>query len=518
MVDGARAVTEVEPGGQRAGEVGLGGIDRLDERAPLGEPAGDGGGERAARAMGVVGLHAGMAEPRDAWLVIFDLGGLGQDVVGVVDVVAALEQHGAAEGARQVLGDELLVARAGDRASREGFGLADVGRDDRGEPEEAPGERRDGVVGDELGARGRHHHGVHHDVGGVPALQAIGDGLDDGRLRDHADLHRCRRDVLEDGVDLGGHELRRRVEHRAHPEGVLRGEGGDGGLGEQAVRRDGLDIRLDARAAAGIGSGDGEHGGYGALLHGSPRFPARAGPVGSGSLRWCPFARGPEEASTILHGAGAPGRGLLRAEIDRGALEHLVDGADGAHLAAHGAGALGRGGRGLVARAGGVRVEGVAPHLLPVEPAAGVAHAVVDVAGARHALGDVGGVRGDLVAMRPSSTSLASGRHRCSAGRHVAQEVGAGARRDGAADGRGDVVVAHADVGHERAEHVVGRAMAEALLHDHVGLDLVDGHVAGALDHHLHSGVPGAAGELAELDHLGRLGGVVGVEEAARAA
>ena len=38
--------------------------------------------------------------------------------------------------------------------------------------------------------------------------------------------------------------------------------------------------------------------------------------------------------------------------------------------------------------------------------------------------------------------------------RHVAQEVGTGAGGDGAADGSGDVVVAHADIGHQRPEHI----------------------------------------------------------------
>ena len=40
---------------------------------------------------------------------------------------------------------------------------------------------------------------------------------------------------------------------------------------------------------------------------------------------------------------------VLHAEVDRGALEDLVDGADGAHLATHGASALGGGGGFLVA-------------------------------------------------------------------------------------------------------------------------------------------------------------------------
>ena len=87
---------------------------------------------------------------------------------------------------------------------------------------------------------------------------------------------------------------------------------------------------------------------------------------------------------------------ILHAEVDRRALEHLVDGADSTHLAAHGAGALG-GGRGfLVALFARNWVESTLPHGIPVELAACLAHLVVHVAGVGHLFGDVGGVCGDL--------------------------------------------------------------------------------------------------------------------------
>jgi hypothetical protein len=79
------------------------------------------------------------------------------------------------------------------------------------------------------------------------------------------------------------------------------------------------------------------------------------------------------------------------------------------------------------------------------------------------------------------------------------------------------VVVAGEDVGHERAEHVERRAVAERALQLHVPLDLIEGHVAGALDHHLHALAPGALGELAERLELRELRGVARVGEAAGA-
>ena len=97
--------------------------------------------------------------------------------------------------------------------------------------------------------------------------------------------------------------------------------------------------------------------------------------------------------------ADRSGRGdrlVLHAEVDRGALEDLVDGADGAHLATHGASALGGGGGFLVAFFAGNRVERALPHGVPVKLAACLAHLVVHVAGVGHLFGDVGGVCGDL--------------------------------------------------------------------------------------------------------------------------
>ena len=101
--------------------------------------------------------------------------------------------------------------------------------------------------------------------------------------------------------------------------------------------------------------------------------------------------------------------------------------------------------------------------------------------------------------------------------RHVAEHRRAGGARHRRADGARDVVVAGRDVGHERAEHVERRLVAELHLLLHVHLDLIERHVARALDHHLHVLLPGALRELAERLELGELRGVARVGEAAGA-
>ena len=58
--------------------------------------------------------------------------------------------------------------------------------------------------------------------------------------------------------DLLADEIRRHRQHAEHAARILGGQGGDRRRGIAAERGDGLDVRLDAGAAAGIGAGDDE--------------------------------------------------------------------------------------------------------------------------------------------------------------------------------------------------------------------------------------------------------------------
>src|SRR5690606_37585966 len=66
------------------------------------------------------------------------------------------------------------------------------------------------------------------------------------------------RDVIEDGVDLLAHHLRRDVLHRAHAERVLRGDGSDDAGAEHAKRGKCLEIGLYSCSAAAVRAGDGQ--------------------------------------------------------------------------------------------------------------------------------------------------------------------------------------------------------------------------------------------------------------------
>mmetsp|Transcript_62125 Transcript_62125/g.171845 ORF Transcript_62125/g.171845 Transcript_62125/m.171845 type:complete len:551 (-) Transcript_62125:4169-5821(-) len=102
-------------------------------------------------------------------------------------------------------------------------------------------------------------------------------------------------------------------------------------------------------------------------------------------------------------------------------------------------------------------------------------------------------------------------------GRDVAEHGRAHPADHGRADGRGDVVVARRDVDGEGPQRVERRLVAGLELLVHIGLNHVQGHMAGAFDHGLHIVLPCDLCQLAQGAQLGELGLVVGIGQAAGA-
>ena len=75
----------------------------------------------------------------------------------------------------------------------------------------------------------------------------------------HAELDGIDADVLDHRLDLRLQEGRRHAVDARHAERVLRGQRGDGRHAVAAERREGLEVGLDAGAAAAVGAGDREH-------------------------------------------------------------------------------------------------------------------------------------------------------------------------------------------------------------------------------------------------------------------
>ena len=98
----------------------------------------------------------------------------------------------------------------------------------------------------------------------------------------------------------------------------------------------------------------------------------------------------------------------------------------------------------------------------------------------------------------PCLTSSRFGQAEVLLRRDVAEHRRAAPAGEGGADAAGDVVVAGGEVGHERAEDVERRAVADFDLLLDVHVDLVHRDVAGAFDHDLRAVRPAAVGQFAE--------------------
>ena len=84
-----------------------------------------------------------------------------------------------------------------------------------------------------------------------------------GGVVQHADLDGVGTNVAQHGVDLARQKLGRQRVDAAHAQGVLRGDGGDGGGAKAAQRGNGFQVGLNARAATRVGARDGQHAGHG---------------------------------------------------------------------------------------------------------------------------------------------------------------------------------------------------------------------------------------------------------------
>ena len=101
---------------------------------------------------------------------------------------------------------------------------------------------------------GDHHRIEHHRA--LVVTQGVRHRRDQTGLAQHADLDRVDADVAQHRRDLRGDAALGDWMHIGHRAGVLRGDGGDHAGAKDAERGEGLEIGLNARAAATVGACD----------------------------------------------------------------------------------------------------------------------------------------------------------------------------------------------------------------------------------------------------------------------
>jgi hypothetical protein len=219
-----------------------------------------GGGEGAAGAVVVPRVEPWTAEVIDRSVVPHDVDRL---VGRVGDRVAALDHdRGSAERAQGASRLTLLGERA-DRGVEQDLGLAHVGGDHCRLGQEGLQVQALRLGLEQAVAAGGDHHRVDDEPGQPAGRREVGDGVDDVGRREHARFHRSDGEVVEHGVDLRDDEIGGHRMYTADPSGVLGGQRGDGGGAEDAERGEGLQVGLDAGAAAGVRAGNGQRDGWG---------------------------------------------------------------------------------------------------------------------------------------------------------------------------------------------------------------------------------------------------------------
>ena len=146
------------------------------------------------------------------------------------------------------------------------------------------------------------------------------------------------------------------------------------------------------------------------------------------------------------------------------------------------------------------------------------AHFLVPFLGALHALGDVCGVASDLRCHDAFVHIIQVREAQVLCRRDVAKEISAASRRQGPADGSGDMVVARRHVGDDRPQHIERRAVAQLLRHFHIHANIRNRHMPRAFHHDLHAGRSSPLHQFAQVDKLGNLNRIGGVMAAAAAA
>src|SRR3954469_3156188 len=250
MVERSVALPEARGMANRPFQVGARRAQRVLDGVAHCEIGGDRGRQRAARPVSMPGGYPGTPE--------LELGvGRAHHVHGVIrSEVPSLHHYDARPHRADPPRSRAHVVYGGDAAAGERLRLGNVRRQHLGKPEQVRLHCRHRILLQQAVAPLGDHHRIDDEFGQLEPFDRRGDRLDDRRRGQHACLHRSRREIADDRFDLRDDQFGRDRFPRGHAQRVLRGDGGDGAGAVDAVRREGLEIRLDAGAASRVAARD----------------------------------------------------------------------------------------------------------------------------------------------------------------------------------------------------------------------------------------------------------------------
>ena len=207
---------------------------------------------RASRSVGCVRLEAVDRNRNVVLAVVEPVHGLGPMPAG--------DDHGGGTQRVDLLGELLTIRVVGVGHTGKRAGFVQVRRHHRREREQPADENLDGIVLQELGTGGRHHHGV-NDKRDTMTGEKVRDGLDDPAREEHPGLRCIHADVVEHDLELVKDELRWGLVHGAHLDRGLSRQRDDRAHAVTTEGCEGLEVGLNAGTAAGIRARDGQTAG-----------------------------------------------------------------------------------------------------------------------------------------------------------------------------------------------------------------------------------------------------------------
>ena len=172
--------------------------------------------------------------------------------------MTAFNQHGLAARLEDDARRLLRAVHGLDGNTCQRLSLAQVGGNERGQWQQALFDAHNRFRFKQFEAAGGDQHRIYNEVRRAVFGEFRGDGVDYRPGRQHPGFYRGDVEVIENRVDLRFDEIHRQLEGFPDLPRVLRGHSRDNGEAVGAVGVKGLEVGLDAGAAAGVGSGNGE--------------------------------------------------------------------------------------------------------------------------------------------------------------------------------------------------------------------------------------------------------------------
>lgn len=234
-----------------ASEVVLGGLYGAFERKTFGKACRDGARKCAACTVGIFRVDALSGVGDEVFAVI-------EKVIGVHDVMAALDEDGFAPEGHEYFGGFSAVLLARDGYAGEDLGFGDVRRDECRKGDELFFIECDGIVLEQFVSAGGDHDRVDDERCASVISKEIRNRIHDGSCPEHACLDGVRCYVVVDGFELGFDQGNRSIHDHADTLRILRCQGADATHAVGAEGGKGLQVCLNTGAAGGVGACDGE--------------------------------------------------------------------------------------------------------------------------------------------------------------------------------------------------------------------------------------------------------------------